>query len=178
MRRIIGIHGLIAGAVMSAMLVLMLPFRDTIGFDKGAIVGYTSMVLAFLMVYFGVRAYRDEVAGGRIGFWRALGVGVAIVAVASVVYVVTWELVYRLALPNFMDEYAAYAIDQARRAGAGAAQLDALTKEMDGYREMYARMPVRLALTLAEPLPVGLLFAVGSAAWLSRRPRQPAGAGH
>ena len=29
------------------------------------LIGYTGMVLAFLMVYFGVRSYRDNVAGGR-----------------------------------------------------------------------------------------------------------------
>ena len=28
-------------------------------------IGYPTMVLAFLMVYFGVRSYRDNVAGGR-----------------------------------------------------------------------------------------------------------------
>ena len=52
-------------------------------------IGYTGMVLAFLMVYFGVRSYRDNVAGGQIGFGRAFVVGLAITFVASACYVAT-----------------------------------------------------------------------------------------
>ena len=51
--------------------------RTQIGFDRGVIVGYTSMVLAFLMVFFGVRSYRDNVAGGHVTFGRAFKVGPA-----------------------------------------------------------------------------------------------------
>jgi hypothetical protein len=64
MRRIVLTYGLIAGGILSAMLLLTLPFQDEIGFDRGVILGYTTMVLAFLMVYFGVRSYRDGLAGG------------------------------------------------------------------------------------------------------------------
>ena len=52
------------------------------------------MVLAFLLIYFGVRSYRDNVAGGRVGFGRALAVGVLITTLASVCYVATWEVLY------------------------------------------------------------------------------------
>ena len=78
MRKIVLTFGLIAGAVLSAMLLITLPFKDQIGFDQGAVIGYTSMVLAFLMVYFGVRSYRDSVDGGQLTFGRAFLVGLAI----------------------------------------------------------------------------------------------------
>ena len=45
------------------------------------------MVLAFLLIFFGVRSYRDNVAGGRVRFGRAFAVGASIAAVASVCYV-------------------------------------------------------------------------------------------
>ena len=82
MRKIVLTFGLIAGAILSAMMSIALLFQDQIGFDKGAIFGYTSMVVAFLMVFFGVRAYRDNVAGGKVTFGRALKVGLLIMAVA------------------------------------------------------------------------------------------------
>ena len=56
MRKIVLTFGLIAGAMLSAMMILPLPFLDKTGFDKGEIIGYSSMVLAFLMVYFCVRS--------------------------------------------------------------------------------------------------------------------------
>ncbi|MFI5244520.1 MAG: DUF4199 domain-containing protein, partial [Gemmatimonadales bacterium] len=81
MRKIVLTFGLIAGGILSAMMLLTLPFQDRIGFDKGEVIGYTTMVLAFLMVYFGVRSYRDNVAGGIVTFGRALMVGLMITAV-------------------------------------------------------------------------------------------------
>src|SRR4051812_45233336 len=92
MKRIVLVFGLLAGAVMSAMMFIALPFSDHGA--TGMIVGYTTMVLAMLMIYFGVRSYRDNVAGGSVGFGRALAVGALIALVASACYVATWEFIY------------------------------------------------------------------------------------
>jgi Protein of unknown function (DUF4199) len=171
MKKIVLTYGLIAGAVLAAMMWLTLPFMDRIGFDKGMVVGYTTMVLAFLMVYFGVRSYRDQVAGGGIGFWRAFGVGLAIVGVATVCYVLSWQLLYHLVIPDFPDRYAAYAIEKARSSGASAAQIEATAREMAAFKTLYADPLVRIGFSVLEPLPVGLLASGVSAALLSRRRR-------
>ena len=89
MRKIVLTYGLIAGAILSLMMLVTIPFQDRIGFDKGAVIGYTTMVIAFLMIFFGVRSYRDNVAGGSVGFGRALGVGLLITLIASICYVAT-----------------------------------------------------------------------------------------
>jgi Protein of unknown function (DUF4199) len=171
MRKIVLTFGLIAGAILSAMMLITLPFHDQIGFDRGAIVGYTTMVLAFLMVFFGVRSYRDNVAGGSVTFARAFIVGLMITAVASVCYVATWELVgYKLA-PDYLDKYAAYSVEKARKSGATDAQIAAKTKEMAEFKEMYKNPLVNIAYTLLEPLPVGLLFTLVAAGVLSRKRR-------
>ena len=68
MKKIVLKFGLIAGAVLAGTMLATMPFHDAIGNDAGLLLGYTSMVLAFLLVYFGVRSYRDNVAGGRVGF--------------------------------------------------------------------------------------------------------------
>ena len=58
-------YGLISGALISVMMMLTIPFHDHIGFDiSGLLVGYTTMVLAFLLIYFGLRSHRDTVGGG------------------------------------------------------------------------------------------------------------------
>jgi hypothetical protein len=171
MRKIVLTFGLIAGAMLSAMMLMTLPFLDKIGFDKGEIIGYTTMVLAFLMVYFGVRSYRDNVAGGSVTFGRAFLVGLMITAVATVCYVVTWQVIYYKVTPDFGDKYAAYAIDKAKKSGATDAQIIVLTKEMTEFKEMYKNPLVNIAFTLLEPLPVGLVFTLVSAGVLSRKRR-------
>jgi hypothetical protein len=178
MRKIVLTFGLIAGAVLSAMMVLAMAYQDAIGFDRGVVVGYTSMVLAFLMVFFGVKSYRDHVAGGHVTFGRAFTVGLLITLVATACYVVSWQVIYYGFMPDFLDKYTAYALEQARAAGATDAELSVKAKEMADFGEMYKNPLVNIAFTAIEPLPVGLVFTLVSAGVLGRkRPDdRPAGA--
>src|SRR5690349_24670285 len=94
MKKIVLTFGLIAGAIMAAMLLVTLALNDLVGMEGSMVVGYTTMVVALLLVPFGVRSYRDNVAGGSVRFGRAFAVGGMIAVVASLVYVATWEVVY------------------------------------------------------------------------------------
>jgi hypothetical protein len=171
MQRIVLTFGLIAGAILSGMLLLALLFQDQIGFDRGATVGYTSMVLAFLMTFFGIRTYRDTVGGGQISFGRAFKVGILITLVATVCYVATWEVIYYKLAPDFSDKYAAHVIEKARASGATEEQLASRQAELAKFREMYRNPLINIAITLLEPLPVGLLFTLVAAGALSRKRR-------
>ena len=171
MRKIVLTFGLIAGAILSVLMLATVPFMDRIGFEKGAVLGYTGMVAAFLMVYFGVRSYRDNVAGGTVGFGRAFVVGLAIAAVASACYVATWQLVYHRLAPDFLDKYSAHVMDKARKSGATDAQLAEMKKEFDAFVEAYKNPLINIGFTFLEPLPVGLVMSLVSAALLSRRRR-------
>lgn len=169
MKKIVFTFGLIAGAILSAMMVLTVPFMDEIGFDRGAYIGYSTMVVAFLMVYFGVRTYRDNVIGGSIRFGRAFGVGLLITLVASTCYVLTWQFVYFKLMPDSGHKYVAYALDKSKKAGASPEKLAAEKKEMEDFLVLYQNPAVNMAVTFIEPLPVGLLFSLVSAGILSRR---------
>ncbi len=171
MRRIVLTFGLIAGGILSVMMMLTLPFQERIGFDRGMAIGYTTMVIAFLMVYYGVRSFRDNVAGGSVTFGRAFLVGIGITAVASACYVATWQLVYHKLAPDFMDKYMAYSIEQARASGATEDELAATRQKYVRYAEMYENPLINIGVTFLEPLPVGLLFTLISAGLLSRKRR-------
>ena len=75
MRKTVLTFGLMAGTILAAMMLLTFPFMEPIGFDGAEIIGYGTMVLAFLMVFFGVNSYRENVAGGTLTFGRAFVVG-------------------------------------------------------------------------------------------------------
>lgn len=171
MKKIVFTFGLIAGAMLSAMMLLTLPFMDRIGFDKGMFIGYAGMVLAFLMVYFGVRSYRDNVAGGSIGFGRAFLVGLAITAIASACYVATWQFIYYKITPDFTEKYTAYAVEKARKSGATEEKIAAQTKEITEMMAIYKNPLANIAITFLEPLPVGLVFTLVTAGLLGRRQR-------
>lgn len=165
--------GLIAGAISSLMMVATVPFADRIGFDKGAVIGYTSIVLSFLMVFFGIRSYRDSVGKGRITFGKAFTVGILITLISCICYVVTWEILYYNFLPGFMDKYSAYAMEKARASGATPAALQTQVEQMKKYKELYDNPLSNAAVTFIEPFPIGLIITLISAAVLRKKP-QPA----
>ena len=177
MKKTVLTYGLVAGAILSVMMLLTLPFHDAIGFDRMALVGYTTMVLAFLLIFFGVRSYRDNVAGGRIGFGRAFAVGALIAVVASLCYVATWQFVYYRLTPDFMTKYQAHALEKARADGESEDALARRKAEMDEFAELYSNPAVNVAFTFLEPLPVALIVSLVSAGVLSRRRRSVVSAG-
>ena len=153
MRKIVLTFGLIAGAILSGMMLLSMRFRDQIGFERAEVIGYTTMVLAFLMVFFGVKSYRDNVAGGRVTFGQAFKVGLLITLIASICYVATWQVVYYNVAPDFVDKYAAYAVEKARESGATEAEIAETSRKMGEFSEMYENPLANIAITLLEPLP-------------------------
>ncbi|MBI3714401.1 MAG: DUF4199 domain-containing protein [Betaproteobacteria bacterium] len=176
MQKIVLTFGLIAGAMLSAMMLLTLPFMDKIGFGAGEVIGYTTMVLAFLMVYFGVRSYRDNVAGGSIGFGRAFVVGITITFIASACYVATWQVIYYKFAPDFVEKYSAAMVENVKKSGASEAKIAEQLKEMQQFKELYKNPLINVAITFLEPLPVGLLFTLVTAGVVSRRRRTDAAA--
>lgn len=169
MQKIILTFGLIAGAIISGMLLITLPFHEEIGLDTGAVIGYTSMVLAFLLIFFGVRSYRDNVAGGTVSFGRALGVGSGIALVATICYVITWEAMYARMGEAYTAKYSAHVIEKARASGATEAELAKQKAELDAFIVKYRNPLYNAAITFLEPLPVALVIALISAVAVSRR---------
>lgn len=176
MRRIVLTFGFISGAVLSAMMgITMVAFHDQFAFtDKGLLIGYTTMVLAFLLVYFGIRSYRDNVAGGVVNFGEAFQVGLLIMVISSACYVATWEVIYFKFMPDFMDKYSAMELDKAKKAGATEADLAKKTKELADFNQMYKNPLVNIGFTFREPLPVGLVMTLVSAGLLRRKEKLPA----
>jgi len=84
MKKTILTFGLISGLLSSLMMVATVPFMHRISFDKGYVVGYTAIVLSFLLVFLGVRSYRDHAGNGfpqaaplRAGFGFQVVPGIA-----------------------------------------------------------------------------------------------------
>lgn len=68
MQKVVLTFGLLSGAVVTALMFLTLPFAEQIGFDRAVYVGYTTILISMLFVYFGVRSYRDNVLAGKMSF--------------------------------------------------------------------------------------------------------------
>ena len=171
MKKTILTYGLLSGAVISVLMATTVPFAHKIGFGNGLLVGYTTMVLAFLLVFMGIRSYRDNAGNGHITFGRAFAVGICITLITCVCYVVTWEIIYYNFMPHFLDEYSAYALQKLQASGASAAAIQKQVEQMAKYKQLYSN-PLSMGLmTFIEPFPVGLVITLVSAGILRKKPQ-------
>ncbi len=171
MKKIVFTFGGIAGLIMGAMFFITMPMykAGTLNFDNGMWVGYTTMVIACSLTFFGIRAYRDQHLGGVISFGKAFTTGVLIALVASAIYVISWELVMRIYADDFMQSYSAHAIKVAESKGASAAEVAKLKTDMQQMAESYKNPFFRVGITFMEVFPVAALVALVCAAILRRK---------
>jgi hypothetical protein len=169
MKKIVLTYGLISGAIAALMMLVTVPLMDRIPFEYLTALGYTTFVVSFLMVFFGIRSYRENVGGGSITFGRAFKVGILITLISCVIYVISWELIYHNFLPDFLDKYSNYLVEKERAAGATQEQLNQLLQENQRYIEMYRNPWLRFAFSMMEPFPVGLLLTLISALILRKK---------
>jgi hypothetical protein len=176
MRKIVLRFGLASGCILVAMASITMPLclNGTIDFDHSEVLGYSSMVLSFLLVFFGVRSYRDTVAGGAIGFTKAFQVGILITLITCAMYVIAWEIAYFNFFPNFLDHYSAHVLAKMRATGESEAAIQASATQLAALAKHYDNPLFNSAITFMEVFPVGLIMTLLSAAILRRKPSQDA----
>jgi hypothetical protein len=175
MRKIVLTFGIISGVISSALMGITVPLvnNGTINNRNGEVIGYTAIFLSFLLVFFGIRSYRENAGGGAITFGRGFKIGILITLISCVFYVATWEFIYTKIWPDFADKYAAQEIATLKEKGASAAEIAKVQKKMADMKTMLANPVMNAALTFIEPFPVGLIMTLVSAAILRKRTAAP-----
>jgi hypothetical protein len=170
MKKTVLTFGLIAGFIMSVLMDGSVLLADKIGSGHGSLVlGYTILVASFLLVYFGIRSYRDNTLAGEISFGRAFTCGILITLITTVCYVATWEVIYFNFMPHFMDGYFAALIQKAQSSGHDPATIAAKVAEIRHSQQLYQNPLVNMAYTFIEPAPIGLIMTLISAGLLRRK---------
>jgi hypothetical protein len=169
MKKSVLTFGLISGLMISVLMGGSLALANKIGSGHSMVLGYTMMVASFLLIYFGIRSYRDNNLGGQISFGRAFACGILIALITCVFYVAMWEILYFNFMPHFMDSYWAAEIQKVQSSGLDPATTAAQVAAIEHSQRLYQNPLVNMAYTLMEPLPVGLLITLVSAAILRRK---------
>ncbi|QMV18188.1 DUF4199 family protein [Granulicella sp. 5B5] len=172
MKKTILTFGLISGILASLMMLAMLPFFKYFEHgNMGMVVGYTDIVLVALLIFFGIRSYRDNQAGGVITFGRGFAIGLGISLISCVLYVAAWEIVYFNFMHGSMDNYFARLVEKAQSSGGTAEAIQAKVASIRHSQQLYENPLVNSLYTFIEPFPVDLLITVISAAVLRRKTR-------
>src|ERR1700685_3532618 len=164
MKKTVLTFGLISGLILSVLMDGSVLLNSKIGSGHSLLLGYANLVASFLLIYFGIRSYRDNTLAGHISFGRAFACGILITLITTVCYVATWEILYFNFMPHFMDSYFAAQIHKVQSSGLDAAAIAARVAELQRSQQLYQNPLVNMAYTFIEPFPVGLIIALISAA--------------
>ena len=135
-------------ALVSGFVLFGLPFFLGMGvdYDYGELIGYTSMVLSLLFVYFGIKQYRDEVNGGKVSLLKAIGIGM-LISLFSAVGVAVFDYVYTTQInPEFASEYLEYSIKKMEKS-LPPSQVKAKSVELTQQMKDYGS-PIFMALLM------------------------------
>jgi hypothetical protein len=172
MKKTVLTFGLISGVIVTIMMWGTIPFMHKIGFNRGMIIGYTTMILSFMMIFFGIRSYRENYGGGTITFGRAFAIGILITLISSAMYVMSWEILY-FGLPGFGEKFVTTYTEMIKTSGAPP---DKIQAQLDMIK--YLDNPLlNVAMTFTEPFPVGLIITLISALVLRKKAGKQADGG-
>ncbi len=169
MKKVVITCGLISGAIVAALMgINMVVCTTSMDFERSEVLGYASIILAFSLIFVGVKIFRDRHNGGVISFGKAFKIGLFITLIASAIHVGVWAIEYHTMYPDFMEQYSNHMIDKMKSSGASQATIDASIKEMAVWGERYKNPIFFILMTGMETLPAGLIISLISALILKR----------
>ena len=168
MKKIIVTYGLISGSIIVILSLGTFLFWQDAQHYNNQWLGYLVMIVALSLIFFGVKSYRDNQLGGVIKFKNALWVGLGISLVSSVLYTASWEVYFQTSDSDFMEGYATAYINDLEEKGATELEIAAARAEMEKWTDLYKNPLLRIPITFAEIIPVGIIISLISAGLLRK----------
>ncbi len=170
MKKIVLVSGLLASIVIVSISGLMLLLAgDESSHQYSEWLGYLVMILGLSMIFVGIKQYRDQHSGGVIKFSKGMQVGLLITLVATVCYVLAWEVYMQSADSNFMEDYKQTYIENLQSSGEAPEIIAKKINDMELMAEKYNNPVFRMGITALEIFPVGLIISILSAMLLRNR---------
>ena len=174
MKNTIIVYGLIAGIIVSTLMLYSVNSlshgEGNFDYDRSLLIGYASMLIAFSLVFVGIRNYRDKHNQGVISFGKAFKIGIMIVLIASTMYVIAWLIDSAYFIPDFAEKYSSQMLDKLKASGASQMEIEKQTKEMASFVSMSKNPFFNAMMAYIEILPVGLVVTLISSLILKRKP--------
>ncbi len=98
-----GLYGFITAGIL---FTLGLVFGKNLSYSAQEVIGYASIVICLLFVFFGIKHFRDNVNNGSVSFGKALSIGIMISVLAGLGVALVDAIYTTFINPDFFDQYA------------------------------------------------------------------------
>ncbi len=155
-------YGIYSGITIVILFLIAHFFLSKLSFGIQEVIGYLSILIALAFVFLGVKSYRDEKLNGKITFGRALGMGMLIVLIPSILFGL-YNAIYCIYInPDFMDEYYTVAVQEVMDSYSGE-ELTAQLAEMESMKELASSVLFTSFLMFFEVVIIGFIVSLISA---------------
>ncbi len=160
-----GVYSLITASVLFLSAFLL---GKNLDFSTQAVIGYASMVISLLFVYFGIKHFRDHENDGKVSLTKAIVIGLLISLFAALGFAIV-DYIYTTQInPDFASEYLAQSLKEMEATLSPAEfeeQKIALTKQMEDYGG-----PIALAsMMFLTVMVIGFIISLISGLILQRK---------
>lgn len=160
-----GLYSSITICILSLLIWLLIGTLD----DKtGEIVGYSSMVISLLFVYFGIKHFRDKENNGAVTFGKALLIGILISLMAALVFGILDVLYVKVVNPDFMTDYYTRNLEQLQ-VSLSAEEFEIRKAELESEKEMFLNPFMHFLIMSMMVFVIGFIISLLSALILQRK---------
>lgn len=162
-------YGVYGGISSAFFLSVSSYLQYSLSLDNGLIYGYAGMLISLIFVVVGIYTKRAE-SGSDWRYGKAFANGMVMVFITSLIYVITWQIIYYTLMPDFADKYAETVISQLKQKGLTGEELQKQIDGMEKFKENYRNPLFNAGMTFSEIFPVGFLVVLVASLFL-RKPK-------
>lgn len=154
--------------MLSILAIEFLVFKNNYNFAVQEVIGYVTIVLSLLFVYFGIQHWRDKYNAGLLSFGQGLKLGTLITLFPSIAFGLITLLEMGVLDPEFSDKYYGHRVAQAT-ASTPPDKLQEVLQNLQAEKEMFASPFIQFAVMFLTVFLIGIVISVISALMLQRK---------
>lgn len=153
--------GLIAGLIVATLTLLVTtvgnPTQPTL-FPLA--IKYVTIAVVLFLCLFGIKRVRDRMPSKTISLPQGVVVGFGIVALASLIHCISWEVYYYSTDYQFAREVSQNLIQRAQLAGATAVEIAELMERNGKTVEAFANPFLRITMAFLQMFVIGAAVSI------------------
>ncbi|WP_027393320.1 MULTISPECIES: DUF4199 domain-containing protein [Aquimarina] len=164
-------YGIYGAITICILFTLALTLGKSLSYSLQEVIGYASMVVSLIFVYFGIKHYRDIENNGTVSFGKALIIGLLISLFAAIAFGLLDVVYIKYINPNFSAEYYGHIIEEMRTT-LSEEEFKIKLSELETQKELFSNPLMNFLLMSVTVLIIGFIISLISGLMLHRKPSQ------
>ncbi|GAA4111304.1 hypothetical protein GCM10022393_08900 [Aquimarina addita] len=168
MKNIIFKYGSFAAITICILFFLGL-LGENLSYSIREVIGYSSMIVSLLFIFFGIKQYRDKENKGILTLNKALLIGIFISLIAATAFGIIDMIYITYINPDFMTEYYTHAVEQ-MRLSLSETEFKVQLMELEKQKELFMNPFFNFLVMFVTVMMIGCIISLISGFILQRKP--------